>query len=151
MAKNSAAHWRALLLRPGRAWLFLTGAIALHVADEAVHDFLGTYNPAVRSLRERIPQLPLPTFTFRAWLSGLIAGIILLLALSPFAYRRVSWLRPVAFVLSLLMIANAALHVAGSLALGRVMAGTYSAPVLFVAAVCLLVSSIRYWRRTEPG
>ena len=59
---------------PGRAWIFLTIALALHVLDEAVHDFLSIYNPAARALRDRLPFLPLPTFSFGVWLGGLIGG-----------------------------------------------------------------------------
>ena len=69
----------------GRAWVVLALALALHVADEAANDFLAIYNPNVRAIRARFPFLPLPTFTFETWLTGLILGIALLLALSPLA------------------------------------------------------------------
>ena len=136
---------------PGLAWIFLTIALALHVLDEAVHDFLSIYNPAARAVRDRLPFLPLPTFSFGVWLGGLIGGLLLLTALSPFAFRRAAWLRPLALFLSIVMLVNAAAHFAGSLFLGRVMPGTYSAPVLLMAALCLLVSAARYWRVPVSG
>lgn len=60
----------------GWAWIAFTVALALHVTDEALTDFLSVYNPSVLSIRRHVPFLPLPTFTFRVWLSGLVLGII---------------------------------------------------------------------------
>jgi len=63
----------------GPAWVALCVALAIHVADEALTDFLSVYNPAVGAIRARFPFLPLPTFTFRIWLGGLIVVTVLLL------------------------------------------------------------------------
>ena len=52
--------------RHGLAWVLLTLALAAHVVDEAVNDFLSFYNPAVQAIRQVAPFLPLPTFTFEA-------------------------------------------------------------------------------------
>ncbi len=134
---------------PGPAWVILAIALALHVVDEATHDFLAIYNPLARAIRDRLPFLPLPTFSFGLWLAGLIAGVLLLLALSPFAFRRSSWLRPVAVALSIFMILNGSLHFAGSLYFGEIVPGTYSAPVLILAAVSLGTSALRNW--TAPA
>lgn len=139
------ARLLAWCVRPGVAWLLLTLALAIHVADEAIHDFLSTYNPIARSVRARVPFLPLPTFSFGVWLAGLIAGLIVMLAIAPFAFQRAAWLRPIALVIALFMVANAGLHLGGSLVVGTVIPGTYSAPLLLAAALCLLVSSIRRW------
>ncbi len=86
----------------GRAWLALSAALALHVADEAVHDFLAVYNPAVQAIRERAPFLPLPTFSFGIWIGGLAAAVLLLLLLSSFAFRDSRCLRPIAYGLALI-------------------------------------------------
>lgn len=136
----------ALCVRPGVAWLLLTFALGVHVADEAAHDFLSFYNPIVRSARERWALFPMPTFSFDGWLAGLILGIVLLLAVSPFAFRRAAWVRPFGFALSVLMIVNGAGHLAASLYLGTVVPGTLSAPLLLVAAGCLLVGVTRGWK-----
>lgn len=72
--------------RAGFAWLALCAAFALHVVDEALTDFLSVYNPAVRAIRERLPFLPLPTFTFEVWLTGLIVAV-LALTVSPLVFR----------------------------------------------------------------
>ena len=126
----------------GFAWVAFALAIALHVADEARHDFLATYNPSVRAIRARFPFLPLPTFTFRVWLSLLIAGIVLWLCLSPLAFAGNHWLRLVARVFAIVVgLLNAAAHLASSAYYRRWMPGTYSSPVLLAAAVYLLTVS----------
>jgi hypothetical protein len=128
--------------RFGIAWVTFALALAVHVADEAAHDFLSTYNPNARAIRARLPFLPLPTFSFEAWLTLLLAGIILLLCLSPFAFRESRWLLraswPLAIVVGLL---NAALHMGSSLYFHRWMPGIYSSPFLLAASLYLLAAS----------
>ena len=95
----------------GRAWIGLAGAPALHVTDEALTDFLSVYNPAVLAIRERLPYFRLPTFTFRVWIRGLSAGILLLFVLVPVAFRGSRWLALLAIPFSILMIGNALGHI----------------------------------------
>jgi hypothetical protein len=126
----------------GWAWIGFALALAVHVADEAAHDFLSVYNPMVRAIRARLPLLPIPVFTFGIWLGGLIAGIALLFALSPLAFAGNGWLRAVAIVLAAVVgIGNGLLHIAGSLWLRRLMPGTISAPLLMVAGGCLIAAA----------
>jgi hypothetical protein len=85
-----AAAQRGLRARQGArrfgvAWISLCVALALNVIDEAATGFLSVYNPTVQAIRTRFPFLPLPTFTFRVWLTGLCFGSLLLLSLSPLA------------------------------------------------------------------
>ncbi len=123
------------------AWLALTCALGLHVADEAAHDFLSVYNPAVASLRDRLPWAPLPQFTFQIWLGGLIVGVTILLLLTPlvrFDSRLLLW---ASFVLGVLMLCNALGHLVGSLYVGRALPGVYSSPFLLAASVWLLVAA----------
>jgi hypothetical protein len=128
--------------RFGIAWVTFALALAVHVTDEATHDFLSTYNPSVRAIRARLPFLPLPTFSFRVWLTLLIAGILLLLCLSFFAFRGDSWLRTVSRPLGILVgVLNATLHIASSVYFHRWMPGVYSSPLLLLAAIYLLASS----------
>lgn len=125
----------------GYAWIAFALSVAIHVTDEATHDFLSVYNPAVRAIRAKLPFLPLPTFTFPVWIGGLIAGIALLLLLSPLAFEGERILRLVAWPLAVLIgIGNGLLHFAVSAYRGRPMPGVYSSPVLLIAAVCLLAS-----------
>jgi len=123
----------------GLAWIAFALAVALHVADEAAHDFLATYNPNALAIRRRL-HIPFPpVFTFRAWLTGLIVGIALLLALSPLAFHGVHWIRIAALVLAPLVgIGNALLHVGGSILYRRWMAGIVSSPLLLITGGWLL-------------
>ncbi len=57
------------------AWLSLVSAVALHVCDEAITDFLPFYNQMVINLKERLGFFPAPTFSFEAWLGGLIVAV----------------------------------------------------------------------------
>ncbi len=126
----------------GIAWIAFALALALHVTDEAMHDFLTSYNPSVLAIRARFPLLPLPTFTFGVWLSLLMAGITLLLCLSPLPFRGSRWLRVAAWPLGLLVgIANASLHISSSIYFHRWMLGVYSSPVLLIAAGFLLAAA----------
>lgn len=128
--------------RFGVAWVTFALSIAVHVTDEATNDFLSTYNPSVRAIRARLPFLPLPTFTFGVWLSLLIAGIFLLLCLSPLAFRGNSWLRIASRPLGIVVgVLNAILHIGSSLYFHRWMPGVYSSPLLLLAAMYLLASS----------
>jgi hypothetical protein len=129
----------------GWAWIALALALAVHVTDEAWTDFLSVYNPTVLAIRERFPFLPLPTFSFKVWLSGLILGVLLLLALSPLAFRGARWLIIAAHLLSILMMVNALQHIAGSIYLGRFVPGVYSAPLLMICSVSLFISARNEW------
>jgi len=124
----------------GPAWVALCVALAIHVADEALTDFLSVYNPAVRAIRARFPFLPLPTFTFRIWLGGLIVVTVLLFALSPAAFRGEPGMRPAAYVFGLVMAGNGLLHLVGSVFMRKPMPGVYSAPHILGAALYLLAS-----------
>ena len=123
--------------------LVMAMAIALHVTDEALTDFLPFYNSIVHSLRDRYAWIPLPTFNFPVWLSGLICGVILLLALAPMVFAGKRFLRPVSYFLGVLMTLNALGHIAGSVYLKAPAPGVISSPVLLFAAVALLVVTAR--------
>jgi uncharacterized protein with HXXEE motif len=128
--------------RFGIAWITFALAVAVHVTDEAMHDFLSAYNPSIRAIRARFPLLPLPTFSFSIWLALLIAGIFLLLCLSPWAFRGKYWLRLISRPLGIVVgVLNATLHISSSIYFQRWMPGVYSSPLLLLAAVHLLVTS----------
>jgi hypothetical protein len=118
----------------------------LHVVDEALTDFLSVYNPTVLALRAQTRWLPLPTFSFELWLAGLILANVVLLLLSPYAFRGARWMRPLAYGFAVIMILNGVGHVLGTIAgqtvasvrFPRPMPGFYSSPFLLVAAIYLL-------------
>jgi uncharacterized membrane protein YphA (DoxX/SURF4 family) len=94
------------------------------------------------ALRERLPFLPLPTFTFAVWLTGLCVAIALLVCISPLAFRRTRWTRIAAWPLGIVVgVFNASLHLLSSVYYRRWMPGVYSSPFLLAAALFLLVSS----------
>jgi hypothetical protein len=95
-------------------------------------------NPTVRAMRAKLPWLPLPTFSFPTWLTGLIMGTIVVLSLTPFAWREVRWLAPMAYAFAILMLRNGLLHVLGSLYFRRLLPGVYSAPLLLPGSIYLL-------------
>ena len=130
----------------GISWVVLCLALAVHVADETANGFLSVYNPAVGRIKEHLPFLPLPEFEFGVWLTGLILAVLILLSLSPFAFRQVKWMRCFAYVFGILMIINGTAHFAGSIYLGRPMPGVYSSPLLICASIYLLISL----RRLKP-
>lgn len=127
----------ALQRRVGYAWVALTLALALHVADEAGNDFLSVYNPTVARLRERLGFFPMPQFEFGEWLAGLIVAIVLLSAVSVSVFSGARWTRPLAYFFAGFMLLNGLGHFAGSLYLGRAMPGVYSSPFLLLASLYL--------------
>lgn len=128
------------------AWFALALALGLHVFDEAAHDFLSFYNPTVAALRDRAPWLPLPQFTFPVWLGGLIAGVLLLLVVTPLVRMGRPVLLYISYALGVLMTFNALTHLAGSAYFGRTLPGVYSSPFLLAASVGLLYAA---WRRAH--
>ena len=120
----------------GTAWLAAVLALALHVADEATHDFLAWYNPRALRIRQFLGGFPFPpTFTFWPWLLALTAAVVLLAALTPLAYAGTSGMRAVAFGLGAVHVANGSLHLVAAIAARRAVPGVWSAPVLLVAGV----------------
>lgn len=127
----------------GLAWVILSLALAIHVADEALGDFLSFWNPLVRAIRERIPVLPLPTFVFEVWLAGLILGVLVLLALSRYAFHGARWMVPLSYALGVMMFGNGLFHILGSIYIGEMIPGVYSAPVLLAASIYLVRCAYR--------
>ena len=133
--------------RHGQAWVALTLALAVHVADEALTDFLSFYNPMVTLLRERWSWFPMPTFTFEEWLTGLISAVIALLLLSVLVFRGSRAMIYASYPYGVLMLFNGLWHSLGSINFGRLLPGVYSSPLLLAASVWLLVCAGK--RRTS--
>jgi hypothetical protein len=136
-------------VRHAAAWVALCVALAVHVVDEALTDFLAVYNPAIIAIRERLPWLRLPAFTFEGWLGGLIVAVIVLTVLTVFVLRGAPFMIPLSYAFGALMLGNGVLHIAGSLQLGRPMPGAYSAPLLVGASIYLLFTVYRFRRRQQ--
>jgi hypothetical protein len=131
----------------GLAWVLLCLAFCAHVADESLTGFLGVYNPTVTALRAKLSWFPMPTFEYREWLLGLILANLVLLALTPFAYRNARALRPLAYFFAAVMLLNGMGHTVFTV-LGRTVAsvhfsrpapGFYSSPFLLLTAMYMLM------------
>ncbi len=130
----------------GLAWLGLCTALAVHVVDEAMTDFLSVYNPMVLAIRRRLPFLPLPVFTFKRWLGGLCGLVLLVFGLSPLALAGNKVAVAMAFPYGIIMAGNAVGHLAASIYRRRFMPGVYSSPLLLAASIVLL-----YWAQRLAG
>ena len=144
-ATRSTTHRASRL---GVAWVMLCIALALHVTDEALTGFLSVYNPTVLALRAQFGFWPMPTFEFREWLTGLTLGILVLAALSRFAFRNVRWMRPLFYFCAVVIgIMNALGHTIATI-LGQTVStvqfprpapGFYSSPLLLIVSIHLLL------------
>lgn len=133
--------------RHARAWLLLDGALAVHVADEALTGFLDFYNPTVIAIRSRASWFPMPVFTFGTWLAGLAAVVVLLAALTSPVRRGGAGTRAASWAFSAIMWLNGTAHLAGSLYFQRWLPGASSAPLLLAASAML---ARRTWERARP-
>ena len=124
--------------RHGLAWVLLTLALATHVIDEALNDFLSFYNPTVHAIRQVAPFLPFPTFTFESWLSGLVFAIVVLAAITPIVISGGRWTISLSYFFAVFMILNGLGHITVSIYLGQAMPGVYSSPLLLAASAFLL-------------
>ena len=127
--------------RFGHAWVSLTVVLALHVGDEALTDFLSVYNPIVREARARIGWFPMPEFTYGVWLTGLCLLLILLLAVSPLAYRESPAMRAAAAPYAAIMFLNGIGHLLGAIYVRRWVPGATTAPLLIVTSLWLLAAA----------
>ncbi len=124
--------------RWGIAWLGLCAALLIHVVDEAATDFLSVWNPWVESIRNQFPWAPFPTFRFEVWLGLLLFAVLVLTALSPYAFRGSWGMRPLSYVFGAIMLGNGLGHIAISVMQGWLMPGVISSPLVLAAAVLLL-------------
>lgn len=129
-------------LRFGIYWLFFGYTLALHVLDEAGHDFLAVYNPNAVAIRHAAPFLRLPVLTLQEFIGILACFLTLLLALTPLAFRGLRWVRGLAVPVALLAgIMNGLAHILSSIYLKRMMPGVYSAPLILLSGTLLLRSA----------
>jgi hypothetical protein len=130
----------------GFAWVLLCLAFCAHVADEALTGFLPVYNATVSAMREQHSWYPMPPFGFREWLVGLIVVNLVLLLLTPLAYRNWPYLRVFAYFFAVIMLLNGLGHTlatvfgrtASSVPIPRPAPGFYSSPFLLAGGIYLL-------------
>lgn len=129
--------------RFGICWLAFGYTLALHVLDEAGHNFLAVYNPNALAIRRALPFLPIPVFNFQDWIGSLLFALTVWLALTTWAFRGLRWTRWLAIpVAALAGIGNGLAHIVSSIYLGRFMPGVYSAPLILLSGTLLLRSAL---------
>jgi hypothetical protein len=136
----------AMLLRNrwAFAWGALTAAFAIHVLDEATHDFLTWYNPVALAVRERLGGLPFPpVFSYPVWLTALCTAVCLLAAMTPMIQPRRHWAVFAAYAYGIVHVANALAHLTVSVAGRRLAPGVLSSPLLLLSAGWLLYETRR--------
>jgi hypothetical protein len=154
MESDSARHSPNV----GTAWLLLCFGFVCHAADEALTGFLEVYNPTVLAVRASFSWFPMPTYAYRDWLIGLIVANLVMLALTPLAYRNSRGLRPLAYFFAGVMLLNGLGHTlftilghtVPSITFRRPAPGFYSSPLLLVASVYLF-ARLRATRATHIG
>lgn len=146
-------HWagETAPVRHMRAWLVLVGALAVHVIDESLTDFLDFYNPLVLSIRSQVPWFPMPTFTFGVWFAGLVFLVLVLAFLAPAVRRGAVATVAASWVFSVIMLMNGLGHLAGSAYFQRWLPGATSALLLLVASVLLARATWERQRLSLPG
>lgn len=147
-------------LNYGFAWFLLAVAFALHVWDEAVHNFLTYYNATALTLYGRFPWMPRMDMSYKTWRVGLLAGIALDFALTPLAYRNSLRLRLLAYAIGVIQTLNGLHHIVlairgrsvGSVVFDGPAPGVYSLPALLFASAYLFWSLYKTSpRRTLPS
>jgi hypothetical protein len=158
MQRPIAARRQQARSRLGWSWCALWAALALHVADEALTNFLSVYNPTVLALRRQLGFWPMPTFEFNDWLTGLTILVLVLAALSPLAFRNAGWFRPLFYFVTIVAgVINSLGHITatifgqtvGSVRFARPAPGFYSSPVLLAAALYAL-AQLRHTKDVAP-
>jgi hypothetical protein len=129
----------------GTPWLLLCLGFVMHVWDEAAHDFLSYYNSTVLALYGHFSWFPRMDMHVRTWLAALLVANLVLLVLTPWAYRNARWLRPLAYVFAGIQLLNGTGHVLAAIR-GRTVPsvqfegpapGVYTAPLLVALAAYL--------------
>jgi len=136
----------------GLSWLLLCFVFALHVWDEATHDFLRYYNATMLTLYGHFSWIPRMDFEFREWLIGLLVAIVVCFALTPFAFRNARWLRPLAYLFAGIHFLNGMGHTVAEIFGGTVPSVRFPgvAPGFYTAPLLLVSSAYLFWslRRT---
>jgi hypothetical protein len=142
----------------GTPWRLLCLAFVMHVWDEAAHDFLSYYNSTVLALYGHFSWFPRVDMHVRTWLAALLVANLVLLVLTPWAYRNARWLRPLAYVFAGIQLLNGTGHVLAAIR-GRTVPsvqfegpapGVYTAPLL-VALAAYLFWALRKSRGRLPN
>lgn len=145
MSSSTSNKRQRIVRRHWCAWMGLCAALAIHIVDEAVTEFLAFQNASVLAIREKYPFLPLPVLTFKIWLSLLIFAVIALTAVSYFVWKGRWAMRPISYAFGGFMLLNGLCHIAISIYMEELMSGVYSSPLLLAASIALIIAT-RAWK-----
>jgi hypothetical protein len=137
----------------GLAWFLLCLALGAHIWDEAVHGFLEYYNATILTLWAHFAWFPKIDIEFRPWLMGISGVAMVLLLLTPFAYRNARWMRPLAYVFAALQLLNGLAHVVFTI-LGHTVPSVVfdgPAPGFYSAWLLLAFSLFLFWQLRKSG
>ena len=137
----------------GTAWLLLCLVFALHIWDEAAHDFLSYYNATVLTLYGRFSWLPRMDMQLREWITRLVIAVVVCLALTPFAFRNARWLRPLAYVFAGVHFLNGIGHILATMHGGTVPSVRFNgvAPGFYTAPLLIAASTYLFWTLRRTG
>jgi hypothetical protein len=132
----------------GWAWILQCSALAVQIWDAAVHDFIGYYNATMLTLYGHFQFFPRLDIESKQWLALPILLELLLLALTPLAFRNVRWIRLLAYALTLggclVAVGQIVATIRGgtvpSVRFERTSPGFFSSPLLLFASLWLFWS-----------
>lgn len=122
------------------AWLVLSLAFALHVADEVLNGTFAFYRDLADFMADYLPMLKFPAFRPEVWLINLSGAALALIALTWLVYKRQGPMRFASYAFAIFATANAMLHIMVSLAVAHTMPGSLTAPLMLAAALFLFAS-----------
>lgn len=122
----------------GRAWLLLCSVLVIHVAEEASTGFLNVFSPLILKTGAFF-GLSIVMSRYVIWLSVIATLVAVLFALTPLVYRGKRWLVKGSYILAVLMIGNASLHLSSPLLLGYFLLGEFTSPLLIAASIWLVI------------
>ena len=122
------------------AWLVLSLALASHVADEMINGSFAFYRDLADFFATYFPVVKLPAFRPELWAINLSGASLVLIGMTWLVYRRQGPMRLASFVVAGFATANAVLHIVMSVALGHVMPGALTSPLVLAAALFLFAS-----------
>jgi hypothetical protein len=143
----------------GLAWFFFSVVFALHIWDEAVHDFTGYYNSTVLTIYGHFSWFPRIDLGYRTWLTTHVLANLFLFSLTPFAFRNARWLRPLAYAATCFGLAIGIGHVlvtirgytVPSVVFEGVSPGFYTSPLLLMSTAYLFWSLRKGLTRVPGG
>lgn len=122
------------------AWFAACVVLAAHVVDEVVHGSYGLYSDVGWLLDAAAPWLDLPPFREEVWLVNISGALAVLFGLTVLVWLRRGPMAVASFALAAFVTANGVLHLLGAVALGAMIPGTWTAPLMILTGLFLFVS-----------